>query len=463
MVLNLMTSPLVVAGFALSLVGCTSDKDTEAPADTNNPPVANAGPDLEVTSDQTITIDGNASYDPDGDAIVFHWSLNRVPAESTLMTTGSFPGNHTDARSTELRPDVPGTYIVDLVVEDINGKESTPDSVVINVAPGDDPIANAGADLEGLVGVELSLDGSGSYDPLGRELTYEWSLASAPVNSTLTALENTTQAITAMTPDVGGRFVVSLTVHNGMSASAPDIAYIDVSSSEPEPPVADAGDDILDGMDCSEVALNGSDSFDPNGDMLAYEWTLQDKPAESSTSNADITDRTAEVTTFRPDIAGEYIFSLAVKDNDEWSAPDLVNMTVSERNFNSAPVVEAGSDMAVDAGTAVCEEQGYTYDCEPCSPVNVTLGLDAYVTDADNDAVTVTWSSIGDGDASIPSPNDLQTTAQLSGATPLEPLSCTDTDYVFEVVGTDCPGEQGADRMTVTVTCCGINPPDSGS
>jgi hypothetical protein len=442
-------------------MGCDGGKDSVEQVDTNNPPVANAGPDLEVTSDDEITIDGSASYDPDGDPIIFHWAFNRVPAESGLQAT-AFPGNHTATKSTALRADVPGTYIVDLFVEDALGKQSQVDSVVISVVPGDDPIASAGPDLEGIVDKPVSLDGSGSYDPLGRSLSYAWTLASAPANSSLSAIESADQAVTSLTPDVGGRFVVSLSVENGMSTSQPDIAYIDVSSADPEPPVADAGEDITNGQDCAEVALNGSGSFDPNGDILTYEWTLQEKPADSSAANSSITNRNAETTSFTPDISGTYVFSLSVKDNDGWSQPDLVTMQVSERSYNTEPDIEAGSDLALDGGTAVCQEQGYTYDCEPCSPANVTLGTDASASDADGDMVSLLWSVMGDADASILSPTDLRTTAQVSGATPLEPLSCTDTVYTFELAGTDCPGAVGKDQMTVTVTCCGINPPDSG-
>jgi hypothetical protein len=447
---------------AFALIGCTSDKDTETPTDDNGIPVASAGPDLEVSANEPIIIDASGSYDPDGDALTYHWSFNRVPAESALMESGTFPGNNTAATSTELRPDVPGTYIVDLQVEDARGAESPVDSVVISVAPGDDPIANAGGNQDALTGQVVSLDGSSSYDPLGRSLTYEWSLASAPTNSSLSLIENPTQAITGLTPDVGGRFAVSLVVDNGMSESAPNIAYIDVRSDDPQVAVADAGADVEDAMDCSSVALDGSSSFDPNGDILTYEWTLQSKPAGSTASNADITNRNAEMTTFYPDIAGNYMVSLAVKDNDGWSAPDTMSFSASERNYNTAPDVEAGASQSIDGGTAVCEEQGYTYDCDSCSAVNVNLGLDALVSDADGDQFSLTWSVTGDAQASILAPGDLSTTAQVAGAAPLEPGSCSDTEYIFQLEAQDCPGGVGSDLVSVIVTCCGVTPPDSG-
>jgi len=460
-----MTSRILLSGlFVSSLVACTAGKDTEEAPDTNNAPVANAGADLVVSSDDTIVLDGAGSYDPDGDAFNLHWSFNRVPAESALAGTDPFPNNHTDTKTSELRPDVPGTYIIDLQVEDARGARSDVDSVVVTVEPGENPVANAGGNQDVVAGASVTLDGSGSYDPLGRALTYTWALASAPANSGVSELSVTDQMTTSFTPDVGGRFVVSLQVNNGMSDSEPNLAYIDVATDKPQAPVADAGEDNNGAMDCSYVGLDGTDSFDPNGDILQYEWTLQEKPENSTTSNSEIADRTAESTTFYPDVAGEYTVSLAVKDNDGWSTPDLVKIQANERTFNTAPEVEAGKSQNVDGGTAPCTEQGYTYDCDSCSAVNVQLGLDAFVTDADNDQVSLSWSSASeDADVSILDSSALQTTVQVAGAAPIEPLSCTDTEFIFELSAVDCPGAVGSDQVSVVVTCCGVAPPDSGS
>lgn len=461
---TLMTRPVWAGVLGVVLLGCTDKADdTEPTGDGNNAPVANAGPDIEASADDEITLDAGGSYDPDGDALTFHWTLDRIPEGSALTGDGVFPGNHTAADNTLLRPDVAGTYIASLVVEDARGLSSDSDSVVITVTEGDLPVANGGPNQDAFVGATVTMDGSNSYDPLGRSLTYAWDLSSAPANSGLSTLENPENVTTTFVPDVGGRYVLSLVVNNGLSDSAPDIVYVDVSSSKPEAPVADAGEDIEDAMDCSTVALDGSGSFDPNGDILSYEWTLQEKPENSSATNDSIGNRNAEITGFYPDIAGTYKLSLAVKDNDGWSAPDLLDIAVSERNYNTAPDVDAGPDQNIDGGTAACESEGYTYDCDACPAINVQLGVGAVVTDADGDQVSIGWSVLGDVQASVPSSSELTTTAQLSGATPVEPGACTETEYVFQVDAVDCPGAVGSDDVTITVTCCGVNPPDSGS
>ena len=65
-----------------------------------------------------------------------------------------------------------------------------------------------------LVGFASALDGSGSTDPAGRGLSYQWHFASVPEGSTLTdaAFSDPAAAMTAFQPDVGGAYLVTLVV-----------------------------------------------------------------------------------------------------------------------------------------------------------------------------------------------------------------------------------------------------------
>ena len=87
-------------------------------------------------------------------------------------------------------------------------------------------------------------------------------------------------------------------------------------------PVADAGGDQQVDLD-SEVTLNGSNSYDPNGDIIAYEWTQLSGTAVALSDEEDV------ITTFTaPSTNGDLVFRLEVYDNDFNPARDEVTITV---------------------------------------------------------------------------------------------------------------------------------------
>ena len=288
-----------------------------------------------------------------------------------------------------------------------------------------------------------------------RSLSYSWILSSVPNGSSLTAVDSPSSAQTTLTVDAAGLYLASLTVNNGISESVADVVQIRVSSSDPQPPVADAGGDIVDAEDCEDTTLNGSGSFDPNGNPLTYFWALQSKPNTSNATNDSFSDREAESPTFFADVAGDYHISLAVHDGDQWSSPNMIVMTAAERVGNAPPAVNAGNAITIDAGDASCQESGYEYICDSCDSVSVNLGVGASITDPDGDNYSFEWSAV-EGDANFSDPNSLTTMVSLDDASPEEPGACTATEYILQLAAVDCPGEQSVDTVTVTVNCCGV-------
>ena len=109
-----------------------SDPDTVIVTTANRAPIADAGADQSGVAGSVIQLDGSGSRDPDGDVLAFAWSFVATPPGSLAVLR--------DAAAT--RPsflaDVPGTYLVQLVVSD-GQIESAPDTVTINIdasAPG---------------------------------------------------------------------------------------------------------------------------------------------------------------------------------------------------------------------------------------------------------------------------------------------------------------------------------------
>lgn len=444
----------------LLLAGCSGgNKDTDTssnvPSTPNQAPLANAGADQSVPSDATVNLSGAASTDPDGDALTYLWAFDHVPTGSAIESRAApFTVNHAGDPGTTFSPDVPGTYIVALTVRDSHGATSAADYVIVNAdAPSNLPVANAGADTTGRVGTAVTLDGSRSYDSSGRALTYAWNLVDKPVDSTLSGLSNATSVTPTFTPDVKGTYIASLVVNNGLASSPADAVSITVTSDD-HAPVANAGVDQTT-EDCTTVHLDCSASTDPDGDRLQYYWSVQLKPTTSTVTDATFSDRTAASPTFYPDQAGTYVLSCAVFDGTSWSVPDTTHIDAAERATNASPTVNAGRDQEVNAGSATCTQDGYSYDCDNCADQTIALGSDASVTDADGDPLTVAWT-VTDGEADIASPGSVSTQVVLKKAAPETPGECTSTEYRFELSATDCTGANTTDRVSYTVTCCGV-------
>lgn len=458
-------SILSFAALALSLGACSGDKtDTSgsggsggSSGDTeNHRPVADAGSDVTQASLAAVGLDGRASYDPDGDALTFFWTFDRVPEGSVVSEREApFSENYSSETATTFRPDMVGTYIVSLVVKDPAGLESRPDYAVVTITDAGAPVANAGADQSGDVSDLLTLDGSASYDPAGHELTYMWSLITVPTGSAA-ALSSTDSVLSTFTADKAGLYIASLVVNNTLSDSEPDTTVITISSSGGSAPIANAGADLA-VSDCMNSTLDGTGSYGTEASSdLTYLWSIQTKPSGSSATNsANFSDRTAVSPQFFPDVAGTYILSLTVFDGRAWATPDSVTLTVTERTFNSEPVVEAGAGSSVSGGDADCEESGYTYDCDDCATQTVTIGADASISDGDGDPYSYTWSVVS-GNVSITDADSLVTTVKLADAAPTTPGECEDNEFVLQLSATDCPGETATDTVTIVVSCCGV-------
>lgn len=444
------------------LASCgSSDKDgtgdsSGAGGAANSAPVANAGTDQTVPADQLVTLSGASSTDPDGDALTYLWAFDRVPTGSAVPSREApFTVNHAGDPLTTFQPDVQGTYIVALTVRDARGALSAADYVIINAeTPSSLPVANAGVDGTGRVGVEVALNGALSYDPRGAPLTYNWLIVDKPADSLVSALVNATTATPSFIPDVKGPYTMSLTVNNGLVDSVPDPVTITVAADD-HAPVANAGPDQNAAEDCTTINLDCSGSTDPDNDTLTYFWSVQLKPTSSLVNETTFSDRTAPTPTFYPDQAGTYVLSCAVFDGSNWSVPDTMHIEAAERATNESPIVNAGRDQEVNAGSATCTQNGYTYDCEQCPDQTLALGADGSVTDADSDPLAIQWTLI-DGDATISDTHSVTTQVVLQNAEPEEPGACAEIEYRFELQATDCTGAVVTDRVTYTVSCCGV-------
>ncbi len=92
-------------------------------------------------------------------------------------------------------------------------------------------MANAGPNQDVYTGSLVTLDGSGSSDPDGDPLTYNWSFASKPGDSTAT-LSDATIINPTFTADIEGTYVITLLVNDGTLNSSTDTVTVIASTEE---------------------------------------------------------------------------------------------------------------------------------------------------------------------------------------------------------------------------------------
>ena len=181
------------------------------PVVVNRAPTANAGPDQTAALGSTVTLNGAASSDPDGNPLTFLWAFTARPTGSTAALL-----NPTSVSPTFVA-DRSGSYTIQLVVND-GSISSAPDSVVISTS-NSAPVANAGADRTLPTGSNVTLDGSRSSDVDGNPLTFLWTITSRPPGS-VAALSNRTAVTPSFTIDVFGPYVIELVVQRWPSSIA---------------------------------------------------------------------------------------------------------------------------------------------------------------------------------------------------------------------------------------------------
>ena len=408
----------LVGSYVISLIVNDGRVDSTTVATTvtasvvNAVPVANAGTNQSVILG-SVTLDGSASSDANGDAITYKWTLLNKPTNSNAALSSA-----TSAKPT-FTADIAGVYVFSLQVND--GKvDSAVATVSVNASAANvAPVANTGANQSVVLGT-VTLDGSASSDANGDTLTYKWALLSKPTNSNA-VLATATSAKPTITVDLAGVYVFSLQVNDG-KLDSPVVTTTVTASAANVAPVANTG--AIQSVVIGPVTLDGSGSTDANNDTLTYKWVLLAKPIGSA---AALSSTTSAKPTFTADLAGVYVASLVVNDGKLNS--EVVTTTVTAAVANSAPVANAGAYQNVVTGTTT------TLDGSASS-------------DANGDALTYKWIMIS---------KPLTSTAALSSDTAIKPTFVADKagTYVLSLQVSD--GKLSSNLSYVTISAGAAN------
>ena len=193
------------------------------------------------------------------------------------------------------------------------------------------PVANAGPDQSVDELAAVNLDGTGSSDPDGDTITYQWTEVGGST-VTLTGADTATPSFTA--PDVLAAntpvvITFRLTVNDGALSRSDDVAITvnDVGLGANSPPTANAGPD-QNVQENTTVNLDGTGSSDADGDTLSFSWT------QTGGNNVGLTGANTATPSFTaPNVAvgvpETFTFQLTVNDGTDTDT-DSVSITVSE-------------------------------------------------------------------------------------------------------------------------------------
>jgi hypothetical protein len=400
------TAPLVgPAGQALTftlvvteqVAGLAHTQDSAADSVTinvdnvNQPPSAYASADpnsivqmVDVDENTGVTLYGSGS-DPDGDPISFHWTQVHDTSGAPLQ-----PGDTVVALSdngsttpTFTAPDVTtAQQHIDLVFQLMTNDgylNSGPSYVTIRVNnTNDPPLAEpAVSPLSALEGDLVTLDGSLSSDPNNDPLTYTW-LQTAGTSVTLSDANAVMPTFTAPTVSAQQGSITltfNLTVSDGEFADTKPVSI--TVSHRNLPPIANAGqaESVAEG---GTAHLDGSTSYDPEGDALTFAWVQLDGPPVGLTPE---TPDNSKMSFVAPDVGpggADLHFRLTVTDSHGASsnpADPAATVQVHVSYVNQPPTANAGADQMVNEGD--------------------TVSLSGSGSDPDNNSLTFSWSQSG--------------------------------------------------------------------
>lgn len=322
----------------------------------NSSPVVSLNVPTTVVRGQTVTLDGSASSDPDGNPLHYRWFFPEYIANTggPVIPSGSSATIHNHTRSiASFVADSAGAYHVDFTVYDGSVAATQRVRIVVTKpegAPNVAPVAVIGTPSRDPAVTQLARGGSGSispsnsYDVDGDPLTFKWTYWNVETPDRVETVEtggNVSGSSLQLPTTTEATYRVRLVANDGTADSSPiehTVEVRTVANRRPSAVVSVAASHVLQGQ---VIEFDGSRSSDPDDDRLTYQWTLVDKP---DGSNAVLQNATSEKSRVVADQPGIYTVWLRVTDplgaaNFQGTRLRPSAISVFAKAENNAPVV----------------------------------------------------------------------------------------------------------------------------
>jgi hypothetical protein len=242
----------------------------------------------------------------------------------------------------------------------------------------------------------------------------------------------------------------------GLGQCTPDNALLDAvlrQARNNTQPVARAGDDQV-AAQGTTVALDGTHSYDPDGDELKFHWRVVQKPEASTLGDAPFTanlDRNSGFSSFTPDAVGTWIIGLKVEDDYQpvtsTSASDYLIVRVE--SSLQRPIADAGPNQSVLEGSQVCFDGVASHDPAGLPLTYVWTLVSA---PAISDLTTADLTPSGTTACLVPdAPGAYSVALVVSNGT-----SESDPDFAFLSAGSTNQGPQAVAQVTSAYACAWV-------
>ncbi|WP_126665050.1 PKD domain-containing protein [Haloterrigena salifodinae] len=262
--------------------------------------------------DDTITLDASNSSDPDGTIMSYEWDTDG---------DGDYGDGYdaSDGQTTTIEFDTGGTYTVGLRVTDNGGKTATQTQQVTVENPAPSASFEYSPETPNPDDT-ITLDASNSSDPDGTIMSYEWDTdGDGDYGDGYDVNDGQTTTIEF---DTGGTYTVGLRVTDNGGKTATQTQQVTVENPAPSArfTVSPAKPTPTD-----EITLDASNSSDPDGTIISYEW---DTDGDGDYGDGyDANDGQTTTVTYNSD--GSYTVRLKVTDNGGTSTTNSTTIAVS--------------------------------------------------------------------------------------------------------------------------------------